>query len=106
MGPIHFLDIEHLSSFFRVSGLGPLGRLFQIYRQDFESETSVYLYSDGGKEREMVSKEAYKKAADRLTDVLKTDKLKEIESLLAKNINLFIGLDNSSATIKISAGLH
>ncbi|MCC6962531.1 MAG: AAA family ATPase [candidate division Zixibacteria bacterium] len=104
VGQIFFLDIEHLESFFKVSGFGPLGRLFQLYRDDFQSDASMYRYKDGDQEKSISSKEAYKRAAERLVDVLRTSKLNEIEEALAQNISQYLGLNDPKAT-KLSLGL-
>jgi predicted ATP-dependent endonuclease of OLD family len=104
VGPVHFLDIEHLDSFFRVSGFGPLGRLFQLYRDEFQSDGSIYRYKDGDQLKEIPSKEAYKRAAERLVDVLRTTKLQEIEQSLAQNISEYLGLGDPDAA-KLRLGL-
>jgi hypothetical protein len=38
LGPAYFLDIQNLTTFFSISGLGPLGRLFSIYRDHFKTD--------------------------------------------------------------------
>lgn len=107
VGPVHFLDIEHLDSFFRVSGFGPLGRLFQLYRDEFQSEGSIYRYKDGDQLKEISSKEAYKKAAERLVDILRTAKLQEIEESLAQNISEYLGLgDPEAAKLRLGMPSH
>lgn len=108
-GDIFFLDIQNLDKFFsKISGYGVLGRLFQIYRDNFSSDNSKYKYTDpaDGKQKEMVSKVAYQRTAERLSDILRTDKLKEIENTLSKNIDKFLGLDGANQSISLGIPNH
>ena len=99
-----FLDIEYLSSFFRVSGYGPLGKLFQIYKDDFLAGRSFYKNKGGKQKKEISSINAFIETARVMRDILKTDKLEEIEKNLSKNISEYLGLTTEQKTA-ISLGL-
>lgn len=106
---VHFLDIRNLEGFFsRVTGYGILGRLFQFYRDDFASEKSIYSYKDPktGEVLSLPSKNAYIKFSHRLTKILRTSKLEEIEDKLTTNIEKFLGIESAGQTINLGIPDH
>jgi hypothetical protein len=107
LGSAYFLDIQNLSTFFKVSGTGPLGKVFRFYRDDFEKDHSTYRYKDASGEKEMPSKDAFARAAARLGEILKTPKLREIEEKLAKNVSQSLGLPTTQgATFNLGIPDH
>ncbi len=58
LGSIYFLDIQNLQTFFKTSGFGPLGRLFQIYKEDFQTAVNVYTYTQDNQQHSLPTKQA------------------------------------------------
>jgi putative ATP-dependent endonuclease of OLD family len=104
LGTAYFLDIQNLETFFSTAGLGPLGRLFKVYKDDFQNPKTIYEFGDGSEKKKMPSREAFERAARRITDILKTDKLTELEKHLSQNVSKYLGLA-SGKTTSISLGL-
>lgn len=89
LGDLFYLDPPTLERFFdRTTGWSPLGRLFEIYRDDFEAEHNKY-FPDG--KTEMTSKEAFQKFSHNLADILRTKKLADIEKGLSTRIGEYLG---------------
>jgi predicted ATP-dependent endonuclease of OLD family len=101
LGPLFYFDVPRLERFFsKTTGWGPLGRLFNIYRSDFDSDSNIFV--KGGKK--YLSRNALAKAASLLGDVLKTEKLQEIETTLSEKVSGYMGFGTDSP-FKISLGL-
>lgn len=89
LGNLFFLDPPTLERFFdKTTGWSPLGRLFDIYRDDFEADHNKYS-PDG--ETEITSKEAFEIFSRNLVTILRTTKLKEIEKSLSTRIKEYLG---------------
>jgi predicted ATP-dependent endonuclease of OLD family len=105
LGTTYFLDIQNMQSFLNVAGSGPLGRVFRVYREDFRTTNSTYSFVDAaGDTKTIPSKDAFEKASIRLSEILRTEKLKEIEKSLSDNISEYLGLEKnqrSSITLGI-----
>lgn len=98
IGKVYYLAIEYLDSYLKPTGYSPLGRLFEQYRSDFNSEKSLYTYEIGNDKKEMTTRQAFDAANLRVTDILRTAKLKEIETSLSANISKFLGFTDSKKT--------
>jgi|Deesub1362A_J573_1020465.scaffolds.fasta_scaffold00027_174 predicted ATP-dependent endonuclease of OLD family len=89
LGDLFYLDPPTLERFFdKTTGWSPLGRLFEIYRDDFEADHNVY--SHDGKTT-MTSKEAFEKFSRNLAGILRTTKLSYIETGLSTRIREYLG---------------
>jgi predicted ATP-dependent endonuclease of OLD family len=94
IGSAFYLDAPSLETFFnKTSGYGPLGRLFELYRDDFEAEHNVY---PGSGEKKESSRSAFQRCSKELTSVLRTEKLKQIESKLSSHVAAYLGLKSGS----------
>ena len=95
LGEFFYLDPPSLERFFdKTTGYSPLGRLFELYREDFEADHNQY--SVDGKAR-VPSKDAFKEFCGRLADILRTTKLSEIEKGLSGRIEEYSGLHTDRA---------
>lgn len=97
LGSIYYLEPHRLFTFYDISGRGPLGRLFRIYKEDFSKSDNFYKDS-------VTSKEAFNEKAKEIKNILRTRKLEEIETKLLGNLNQYLGLDKET-DLKIHLGL-
>ena len=104
LGSAYFLDIQNIDTFFSTSGLGPLGRLFKIYKEDFQNPKTTYEFIEGAEKKKVPSREAFERVAKRVLDILKTAKLTEIEKHLSGNVSKYLGLA-AGKTTSINLGL-
>jgi predicted ATP-dependent endonuclease of OLD family len=89
LGEAFYVDAPSLERFFdRTSGWSPMGRLFDIYRDDFSAAHNTYTDSGG---RSMPSRDALERLSRHLTAVLKTQKLKDIENNLSEKFRGYLG---------------
>ena len=88
VGDIYYLEPHRIMNFFKVTGWGPLGRLFQVYREDFLKTNTTY--------NGIPCKEAFLTNAEELKKILKTKKLKEIELKLLSNLSTYLGLEKGT----------
>ncbi len=89
VGHLFYLDPPTLERFFdKTTGWSPLGRLFEIYRDDFQADHNVYR---ADKDTELTSREALQKFSARLADILRTPKLAEIEDKLSSRVAEYLG---------------
>lgn len=87
---------------FDTTGLGPLARLLEIYREDFRSATNTFTYTTAeGEEKTRPSAEAFERLAGRLEAILGTPKLREIEAALTRNLGALLGPDAQGAEISV-----
>lgn len=105
LGNLFHLDPPTLERFFdKTTGWSPLGRLFEIYRDDFEAEHNIYSPDEKTK---MSSKDAFKKVSGKLADILRTKKLSEIESALSTYIREYLGrASEQPLTVEFSLPSH
>ncbi len=96
LGYVYYLEPHRVLSFYDLSK-GPLGRLFHIYKQDFPKTGNQY--------KGIVAREAFNSRAEEIREILKTDKLKEIEAKLLENLSKYLGLEKPPADFEIHLGL-
>ncbi|GEM_PF-1408414 len=95
LGELFYLDPPSLERFFdKTTGYSPLGRLFELYREDFEADHNQYSFDGQTKVR---SKDAFKEFCGRLAEILRTAKLSEIEKGLSGRIEEYLGLQTDRA---------
>lgn len=102
LGNAFYLDVPRLERFFdKTTGWTPLGRLFDLYRDDFPADHNVYDLPDGKK---IKSRDAFNQLAGDLARILRTAKLEEIESSLSKRIGEYVG-GTARDQMKVGFGL-
>lgn len=102
LGHAFFLDPPSLERFFdKTTGWSPLGRLFELYRDDFPASHNEFEIGDGKK---LPSREAFEKVSRRLADILRTEKLLQIETGLSSRVGEYLG-EPSSSPLKIEFSL-
>lgn len=102
LGEFFYLDPPSLERFFdKTTGYSPLGRLFEIYRDDFEAEHNQC--SLDGKAK-VLSKDAFKELCGRLAAILRTAKLIEIEKGLSERVEEYLGI-HSGRPIRVEFAL-
>ncbi len=95
IGELFYLDAPSLEKFFdKTTGYSPLGRLFELYREDFEADHNQYSF-DG--KTKVASKDAFREFCGRLAEILRTAKLSEIENGLSVRIEEYLGLHTDRA---------
>jgi predicted ATP-dependent endonuclease of OLD family len=95
LGDFFYLDVPSLEKFFdKTTGYSPLGRLFELYREDFEADHNDYSFD--GKPR-VAAKDAFKTLCARLAEVLRTAKLSQIETGLSRRVDEYLGLHTDRA---------
>lgn len=105
LGSVFFLDPHTLEHFFdRTTGWGPFARLLERYREDFEADHNQYV-PDGDPAKALPSREAYDRFCRRLTEILRTDKLQEIESGLSSHVKQYLGYAASEEPLKVELGM-
>jgi predicted ATPase len=93
LGRIFYLDGPSLERFFeKTTGFGPLGRLFELYRDDFPAEHNQYPILGEKKEPARI---VFEKRSLELASVLRTAKLKQIEDGLSNHVASYLGLQAS-----------
>jgi putative ATP-dependent endonuclease of OLD family len=88
LGDIYYLEPHRIINFFKVTGWGPLGRLFKVYREDFLKTNTTY--------NGIPCKQAFFTNAEELKRILRTEKLKEIEARLLSNLRTYLGLEQGT----------
>ncbi len=102
LGRFFFIDAQSLRYFFdRTTGWSPLGRLFEIYREDFPGDHNRYSV---GEDRDVSARIALEKFSKRLSDILRTAKLKEIEKKLSERVRAY-SVGTLETPFKIAFGL-
>lgn len=105
LGSLFYLDSPTLERFFdKTTGWSPLGRLFEIYRDDFDADHNEYAPDD---KTRMPTREAFEKFSRRLADILRTQKLYEIENGLSARIREYLGAgSNHPIRVEFSLPTH
>ena len=99
VGQAFYIDAPSLERFFdRTSGWSPMGRLFDIYRDDFSAAHNTYTAEDGSS---MLSRDALEKFSNQLASVLKTQKLIDIEKNLSQKFRGYLGTTDSHQPLSI-----
>lgn len=102
VGTPFYLDASRLERFFdKTTGYTPLGRLFDLYRNDFAADHNKHELPDG---QTPTSRDAFAQLAGALVKVLRTTKLKAIESALSKHVAQYLG-GSGHDTLGIGFGL-
>jgi putative ATP-dependent endonuclease of OLD family len=98
LGRVHYLS-PNMYRAFDTSGYGILAQLLDIYRDDFRSDANIYELPS----KELVSRgAAFDRLAERMSDVLRTTKLKEIEQSLSSNLRSVLGPTATGAQVTIA----
>jgi Overcoming lysogenization defect protein-like, TOPRIM domain/AAA ATPase domain len=100
LGAVHYLS-PNMYRAFETSGYGVLAQLLDLYRDDFRSAENTYkLPGPGG---EVVTRaDAYDRFAVRLSEILRTEKLTEIETSLSQNLQAVLGPTAAGAEVTIA----
>ena len=100
-----YLDAPSLETFFdKTIGFGPLGRLFELYRDDFPADHNQYP-AEG--EKKELARDAFRKCAEALTGVLRTSKLKQIEKSLSGRVASYLGIEGTDPfTVALALPSH
>jgi predicted ATP-dependent endonuclease of OLD family len=102
LGDLFYLDPPSLEKFFdKTTGYSPLGRLFELYREDFEADHNEFSF-DG--KTKVPSKDAFKEFCGHLSEILRTTKLSEIESGLSNHVEEYLGLQTDRA-LRVEFGM-
>ena len=100
LGRVHHLS-PNMYRAFETTGYGVLAQLLDLYRDDFRSTENTYKLP--GPKGEIVTRaDAYDRFAERLGDILRTDKLADIETSLSENLQLVLGPGAASAEVSIA----
>jgi putative ATP-dependent endonuclease of the OLD family len=105
LGRTFYLDAPSLEGFFdKTTGFSPLGRLFELYREDFPADHNQYPPEGDNKEPARL---AFEKRSRELASVLRTAKLKEIEEGLSTHVASYLGLQASDPlTVALALPTH
>lgn len=87
LGRVHYLSPD-LRDAFRTTGAGVLAQLLDVYRNDFRSPANKYKPAEGG---EWTSIDAFERTRERLSEILRTELLAEIEAKLTENLSELLG---------------
>jgi predicted ATPase len=98
LGRVHYLS-PNLYRAFDTSGYGILAQLLDLYRDDFRSEANTYELPSG---QTVTRAQAFDRLADRMGEVLRTDKLAEIEQSLSGNLRSVLGPTAAGAEVTIA----
>jgi predicted ATPase len=99
LGRVHFLS-PSLHRAFDTSGYGILAQLLDLYGDDFRSEANTYKVPSSG---EIVTRAAaFDRLAARMGEVLRTDKLAQIEQSLSGNLQAVLGPTAAGAEVTIA----
>jgi ABC-type transport system involved in cytochrome c biogenesis ATPase subunit len=102
VGQFFYLDAPTLEKFFdRTTGWSPLGRLFDIYRDDFDAEKNQFEIKPGER---VAARDAFTRFSRRLGEIMRTQKLKDIETQLSTHTADYLGLESPDA-LKIEFAL-
>jgi predicted ATPase len=94
IGRAFYLDAPGLERFFdKTTGWTPLGRLFELYRDDFPAEHNQHPL-DG--ENKQPSRVAFERCAKEMASVLRTAKLRQIEDGLSSHVASYLGIGASN----------
>lgn len=97
LGQVNYLS-PNMYKAFETSGRGVLAQLLDIYREDFRSAANTY---ETPNKKVMTRAEAFEKTADRMTEILRTEKLGEIEESLSENLQFVLGPGSAGAAVNI-----
>lgn len=98
LGRVHYLS-PNLYRAFNTSGYGVLAQLLDLYRDDFRSDANTYKVPSG----ETVTRAAaFDRLAGRMSDVLRTTKLAEIEQSLSENLRSVLGPTAAGAAVTVA----
>lgn len=90
LGRLFYLDAPSLEKFFdRTTGYSPLGRLFDLYRDDFEADANEFEIRP---DEWIPSRDAFSRLSKKLGEILRTQKLTDIESELSRHTSGYLGL--------------
>lgn len=99
LGRVHYLG-PNLYRAFDTSGYGVLAQLLDLYRDDFRAETNTYELPHN---KEVISRAAaFDRLATRMAEVLRTEKLAEIEGALSENLRFVLGPTAAGAEVTIA----
>ena len=102
IGQAFYVDAPSLERFFdRTSGWSPMGRLFDIYRDDFAAAHNTSTIEGSS----MLSRDALEKLSNQLASVLKTQKLIDIEKHLSQKFRDYLGITGSHQPLSIEFSL-
>lgn len=102
LGEFFYLDPPSLEKFFdKTTGYSPLGRLFELYREDFEADHNQYAIDS---ETKVPAKDAFRQFCGRLGDILRTEMLSTIENKLSRYTEEYLGSDIDRA-FRVEFGL-
>lgn len=100
VGDSYFLDAPSLERFFeKTTGYSPLGRLFDLYREDFDADHNTFSVKEG---TVVSSREAFKRYAKRLSEILRTTKLEDIERELAQKVAEYFRADTDALSLQFT----
>lgn len=100
VGARYFLDGPSLDRFFdKTTGYSPLGRLFDLYRDDFDADHNLFTIKEGDV---VASREAFKRYAKRLADILRTEKLENIERKLSTKVSEYFGARDDALSLQFT----
>jgi len=103
LGQLFYLDAPSLEKFFdRTTGWSPLGRLFDIYRDDFEAEKNQFEIKPG---EYIPTRDAFARLSRRLGDIMRTEKLAEIETQLSQHTADYLGLGAATDALRLEFAL-
>jgi predicted ATPase len=98
LGRVHYLS-PNLYRAFNTSGYGVLAQLLDLYRDDFRSDANTYELPSG---QVITRAAAFDRVADRMSQILRTTKLAEIERSLSENLRSVLGPTATSAQVSIA----
>jgi predicted ATPase len=105
LGRTFYLDAPSLEGFFdKTTGFSPLGRLFELYREDFPADHNQYP-PEG--DRKQPARLAFESMSRVLASVLRTAKLAQIEEGLSNHVANYLGLRASDPlTVALALPTH
>jgi len=99
LGRVHYLS-TNLHRAFDTTGYGILAQLLDLYRDDFRSDANTYRIPSSG---EVVTRAAaFDRLAARMGEVLRTDKLADLEQSLSDNLHTVLGPTAAGAEVTIA----
>lgn len=100
LGRVHYLS-PNMYRAFDTSGYGVLAQLLDVYREDFRSAENTYKLP--GPAGEVITRaDAYDRFAVRLREILRTEKLADIEASLSENLQTVLGPSAAGAEVSIA----
>jgi predicted ATPase len=98
LGRVHYLSPD-LYRAFSTTGYGVLAQLLDIYRDDFRSDANTYELPSG----EVITRaDAFDRLTDKMTEVLRTTRLAEIEQSLSANLQSVLGPTAAGADVTLA----